>query len=268
MRLAPVQAAGWGHPVTTGSDAIDCYFTCDAMEPPDASAHYVERLVRLPGLGVSYSMPAAQPPISRAQLGLPEDRRLYVCAQSLFKVHPDMDDVLAHVLERDPLAVLVFFQSGARRITEQLAGRIQRALARRGVPPRGQLKFLPRMAGGDFRRVLAAADVVLDTFRWSGGNTSIDAFAAGVPVVTLPGRFMRGRQTAGMLELMQVKELIAADPEAYVRHAVEVATDRELNAGLRRAIAERRGVLFDRPEPVEAFAQALLAMGAGTLVAP
>ena len=268
MRLAPVQAAGWGHPVTTGSDAIDFYFTCDAMEPADASSHYVERLVRLPGLGVSYSMPSPQPPITRGQLGLPDDRRLYVCAQSLFKVHPDMDDVLALLLERDPLAVLVFFQSGSRRVTDQLAARIQRALARRGVPPRGQLKFLPRMGGADFRRVLAAADVVLDTFRWSGGNTSIDAFAAGAPVITLPGRFMRGRQTAGMLELMHMKELITGDADTYVRHAIEVATDRELNAGLRRAIAERRGVLFDRPEPVEAFAQALLAMGSGTLVAP
>ena len=267
MRLAPVQAAGWGHPVTTGSDVIDFYFTCDAMEPADASAHYVERLVRLPGIGVSYSMPEPQAPITRAQLGLPEDRHLYVCAQSLFKVHPEMDDVLAHILERDPLALLVFFQAGARRVTDQLAGRVQRALARRRVPPRGQLKFLPRMGGADFRRVLAASDVVLDTFRWSGGNTSIDAFAAGAPVITLPGRFMRGRQTAGMLELMQVKELIAADAEAYVGHAIEVATDRDLNAGLRRAIAERRGVLFDRPEPLATFAQALLAMGAGTLVA-
>ncbi|HZZ92536.1 MAG TPA: tetratricopeptide repeat protein [Usitatibacter sp.] len=265
MRLAPVQAAGWGHPVTTGSDTIDFYFTCDAMEPADAASHYVERLVRLPGIGVDYSMPAAQPPIDRAQLGLPTDRRLYACAQSLFKVHPEMDDVLADLLARDAQAVLVFFQAGSRRVTEQLGARLQRALARRGVPPRGQLKFLPRMGGGDFRRVLAAVDVVLDTFRWSGGNTSIDAFAAGAPVVTLPGRFMRGRQTAGMLELMQVKELIVRDAGEYVRHAIEVASDPALNAGLRQAIAERRGVLFDRPEPLAAFAQALLAMGSGEL---
>ncbi|HXN16055.1 MAG TPA: tetratricopeptide repeat protein, partial [Usitatibacter sp.] len=28
LRLAPVQCAGWGHPVTTGSELIDYYFTC------------------------------------------------------------------------------------------------------------------------------------------------------------------------------------------------------------------------------------------------
>lgn len=262
-RLAPVQCAGWGHPVTTGSDVMDAFFTAGPMEPGDGESHYVERLLRLPGLGVNYSMPSPQPPIERSKLGLPEGRRLYVCAQSVFKVHPDMDALLGDVIGRDPDGVLVFFQALGRHATENLAARLQRVFALRGIQPRGQLKFLPRMESAYFRRVLAAADVVLDTVHWSGGNTSIDAFAAGVPVVTLPGRFMRGRQTAGMLELMGMPELIAKSPEDYVRIAVEVARDRDRNAQLRRAIAERRGVLFDQPAPVAAFAEALLRMGSG-----
>lgn len=263
MRLAPVQAAGWGHPVTTGSDAIDYYFTCAEMEPPDADAHYVESLVRLPGLGVSYSMPAPPPAGTRAAAGLPEDRRIYLCAQSLFKVHPEMDELLAQIAAADDRAVLLFFQAPARGVTEAFAARIQRALARRGVPPRGQVKFLPRMESSYFRRVLALADVVLDTPRWSGGNTSIDAFAADMPVVTLPGRFMRGRQTMAMLRLMGLEQLIAASADEYVRIALEIARHPALSATLREAIAERRGVLFDRPEPLEAFAAALLRIGAG-----
>jgi protein O-GlcNAc transferase len=264
MRLAPVQAAGWGHPVTTGSDMIDYYFTCAEMEPADADAHYVERLVRLPGLGVSYSMPPLPPPGTRAEAGLPGDSRIYLCAQSLFKVHPEMDELLAQIAASDERAALVFFQAPARRVTEAFAARVQRALARRGVPPRGQLKFLPRMASSYFRRVLALADVVLDTPRWSGGNTSIDAFVAGVPVVTLPGRFMRGRQTLAMLRLMGLEQLVAPDADEYVRIALEIASDPRRNAALREAIAARRGVLFDRPEPVEAFAAALLRMGGET----
>jgi CRISPR-associated protein Csy1 len=263
MRLAPVQFAGWGHPVTTGSDAIDHYITCAPMEPADGQRHYIEHLVPLPGLGVDYSMPAPQPAATRAQLGLPEAQRLYLCAQSLFKIHPEMDGLLADILVADPEGVLVFFQASGKRVTENLAGRLQRAFAQRRISPKGQLKFLPRMESGNFRRVLALADVVVDTVRWSGGNTSIDAFAAGVPVVTLPGRFMRGRQTAGMLEMMGLRELIAADAADYVRIAVEVARDRGRNAALRKSIAERREVLFDRPEPVAAFSEALLKLGAG-----
>lgn len=258
LRLAPVQFAGWGHPVTTGSEAIDYYFSSAPMEPGDAKDHYVERLIALPGLGVDYSMPAPQPPAVRAQLGLPEGRRLYLCAQSLFKVHPEMDGMLADILVADPGGVLVFFQASGRRVTDTLAGRLQRAFAQRGIAPRGQLKFLPRMESGQFRRVLALADVVVDTVRWSGGNTSIDAFAAGVPVVTLPGKFMRARQTAGMLGMMDLPGLIASDAADYVRIAVDVARDGDRNAAMREAIAERRQVLFDRREPVAAFAAALL----------
>ena len=263
MRLAPVQMAGWGHPVTTGSDAIDYYFTSAPMEPADGQRHYVERLVPLPGLGVSYSMPQPQPAASRGEFGLPEGRRLYVCAQSTFKVHPEMDALLADILVADPEGVLVFFQGLGRRITEGLAARLQRAFAERRIAPKGQLKFLPRLESGQFRRVLALADVVIDTVRWSGGNTSIDAFAAGAPVVTLPGRFMRARQTAGMLEMMGLQELIARDGADYVRIAVAVARKADRNAALRKAIAERRAVLFDRPEPLAAFSQALLELGAG-----
>ena len=264
LRLAPVQMAGWGHPVTTGSDAIDYYLTCGAMEPPDGASHYAERLIALPGLGVDYAMPEPPGAGRREDFRLPSAGRIYTCAQSLFKIHPDMDALLAGVLEEDPEGVLVLFQAPARAVTAQLASRLQRALAARGIAARGQLKFLPRMGGAAFRRALAASDVVLDTVRWSGGNTSLDAIAAGTPVVTLPGRFMRGRQTAAMLRAMGLEALVASSPADYVRIALEAARDRDRNASLREAIARERGVLFDRPEPVAAFAESLLAAAAKT----
>src|SRR5262245_10606880 len=144
VRVAPVQCAGWGHPVTTGGDGIDAYFTCGAMEPAEAAAHYTERLVRLPGLGVSYPMPEPAPPFPREQLRLPTDRRLYVCPQSLFKIQPEMDAIFARLLEADPGGAIVFFQAPARAVTERFAARVQRAIAARGVAPGSQLKFLPR----------------------------------------------------------------------------------------------------------------------------
>jgi CRISPR-associated protein Csy1 len=110
--------------------------------------------------------------------------------------------------------------------------------------------------------VLATADVVVDTMHWSGGNTSLDALAACTPIVTLPGRFMRGRQSAAMLKTMGLEELVASSPEDYVQRAIGVASDGERNRALRAAIRGRRGALFDRPEPIAAFAEALLALAA------
>lgn len=265
LRLAPVQMAGWGHPVTTGSAEMDYYVTAGPMEPPDADRHYTETLIRLPGIGVTYPMPEESVHVTRAQLGLPEERRIYVCPQSLFKIHPEMDEVFADIMERDPDGIILLFQATARAVSEQMGARLQRTIAARGIPPRGQLKFLGRVLPRHFRGVLGICDVVLDTLHWSGGNTSLDAFATGVPVVTLEGRFMRGRQTAAMLRLMDLPGLVAGDREEYVRIALEVARDRDRNRALRGAIEERRGALFSRREPVAAFAQALLAAGAGRL---
>lgn len=265
LRLAPVQVAGWGHPVTTGSDQVDYYLTCAAMEPADAATHYAERLVPLPGLGVDYAMPAEPPETRRAALGLPDGRRLYICPQSLFKVHPEMDALFARLLDADPEGLLVFFQAPARAVTEQFGRRLQSALEAHGIPPRGQVKFLPRLPAEGFRRALACADVVVDTVRWSGGNTSLDALAAGTPVVTLPGRFMRGRQTAAMLATIGLGELVAATAEDYVRLAVEAARDRDRNHALRAAIRAGRGALFERREPILALEAALLEMASGGL---
>jgi len=50
-RLAPLQVASWGHPITTGLPTIDLYFSGEMLEAPDADTHYRERLVRLPGTG-------------------------------------------------------------------------------------------------------------------------------------------------------------------------------------------------------------------------
>jgi predicted O-linked N-acetylglucosamine transferase (SPINDLY family) len=66
---------------------------------------------------------------------------------------------------------------------------------------------------------------MLDTMHWSGGNTSLDALSSGLPIVTLEGRFMRGRQSAAMLRTVGVEELIARDAQQYVDIALRVARD-------------------------------------------
>jgi CRISPR-associated protein Csy1 len=94
--------------------------------------------------------------------------------------------------------------------------------------------------------------------RWSGGNTSLDAVASGLPIVTLPGRFMRGRQSAGMLQLMEMPELVASDEDDYVRKAAAIATDAAYRGELSRAIAARRERIFDDAAPVAALAEFLV----------
>ena len=59
LRLAPVQCASWGHPVTSGLPTIDYFLSSDLMEPEDGESHYSEKLVRLPNLSICFRFPEA-----------------------------------------------------------------------------------------------------------------------------------------------------------------------------------------------------------------
>ncbi|HSQ82778.1 MAG TPA: tetratricopeptide repeat protein [Casimicrobiaceae bacterium] len=257
LRLAPRQLAGWGHPVTTGHATIDGFVSCGGMEPEGASAHYTEPLLTLPGVGTCYRSLALPDAGSRARFGLPERAPLLLCPQSLFKVHPDNDDLYAEVLAANPEAMLVMFDGRHPRVTGIFEQRMARALDARGVA-RQRLRILPPVPHDDYLRINLLCDVMLDTLHWSGGNTSLDALACGLPVVTLPGAFMRGRQSAAMLRIVGVPELVAADRSGYVELATRLLRDPQWRGALARRIRDGRGLLFDARAPVEAFANLLL----------
>jgi CRISPR-associated protein Csy1 len=222
--------------VTTGLSSIDYFLSADATEPPGAEAHYTERLVRLPGMGVCVQAPDRPANATRAEFSLPEDRHVYLCAQSLFKVHPDMDALLAKVAVRDPRALIVLFEDGRPQVDTAFRNRIEGVFAKHDLDPAFFLHIQRRCGYIEFLRFLTVADVMLDTPHWSGGRTSFDVMACGLAVVTLPGSFSRGRQTSGMLRLAGLDELIARDVDDYVERAVRIGSDRELRERLRSAL--------------------------------
>src|ERR1022692_2899157 len=253
MRLAPRQYAAWGHPVTTGHATIDGYLSCAAMEPEGADLHYTEKLIRLPGIGTRFRRQALPAPIEREAFSLPRDATLLLCPQSLFKIHPDNDALFARVLIANPRAVLVLFAGRHPVITDQFMRRLARCFEQHGLAIRERTRVLPQLPHDDYLAVNRACDAMLDTMRWSGGQTSVDALDCGLPVVTLPGAMMRGRQSAGMLSLLGLHDLIAADVEDYVRIATRLCQDAGWRAALATSIRERNVMLFDDPAPLAAL---------------
>lgn len=253
LRLAPRQLAAWGHPDTTGLRSIDAFLSCGAMEPPDAASHYAERLLLLPGIGTAYARPPAPQRRSRAALGLPSGR-LYLVPQAPFKIHPDNDAVIAELAARDGEARIVLFLDPGHGIGARLAARLARALRAAGADPARQLLFLPCTSRDAYLEICAACDVMLDTLHWSGGNTTIDALIAQLPVVTTPGRFMRGRQSMAMAQRLGLEaELVCAEPVELAARAVALATDRERLSVLRRRIGAGLDRFFDGRDALAAL---------------
>jgi predicted O-linked N-acetylglucosamine transferase (SPINDLY family) len=245
LRLAPVQCKGWGHPVTTGLPTIDYYLSSDLMEPDDAPEHYSEKLIRLPNLALYYTPPRLPERFpSRVQLGLRPDAFVYLNSQSLFKNLPQHDDIYPRIAREIPHAQFVFISHSRPKVTETFRRRLKRAFDAHGLAIDAFCRFMHRLNFPDFLGLNRVSDVLLDTLEWSGGKTVLEALSCGLPVVTCPGRFMRGRHAAAMLRMMGIYRTVAPDKEAYIRLAVELARDPHRLAETRNQIAARRDRLY------------------------
>jgi predicted O-linked N-acetylglucosamine transferase (SPINDLY family) len=264
-RLAPVQCVGWGHPDTTGIPNADYWMSSSVWEPPDAQAHYSETLVRLAAPPIHYRpMCLDPPPRSRQELGLPEAGRLYLCAMSLFKLHPAFDPLLRAILRRDPAAWLLLAEGHTAAWQEPLRRRIaggDEALMQRMI-------FLPRYPLPDFTALASVVDCLLDPIYFGGGRTSLDLFHTGAPIVTWPGPFMRSRITGGLYRRMGVDELVARDTKDYVERALRVAQDEDYRHAVTARIREASGALYETMEAVreveDFFAAAVAAAASGS----
>src|SRR6185436_20767361 len=74
-----------------------------------------------------------------------------------------------------------------------------------------------------------------------------DALWAGLPLLTCPGATFVTRVAASILSAAGLPELITRDLDEYREHAIRLARDRALLAGLKDRLAENRltCALFD-----------------------
>ncbi|MCB9602993.1 MAG: tetratricopeptide repeat protein [Sandaracinus sp.] len=264
-RLAPVQVTTCGHPVTTGLPTLDVFLGGEDVEPPEAEAHYTERLVRLPGLGLTPRVPAAPAELDpdervrvRASLGLPTEGPLLLCCQSLFKYLPEHDDVLVRIADALPDATAVFLSHPTSEVTGRFRARLDRAFAERGLVAGSHTRILPRLAHADYLALNRASDLFLDSFEFSAGRSGFEAIAMGLVPVTCPGRFARGRYLAAALKGVELPELVAADEDAYVATVVALARDSERRARLSARLRDRAPALFAGQATLEGFRRFLL----------
>ncbi|MBL8833719.1 MAG: hypothetical protein JNL71_15110 [Rhodospirillales bacterium] len=258
LRLAPLQIASWGHPITTGLPTIDRFLSAAAFEPAGAADHYTETLVALPGLGARIEREPAEPlPVDFATFGIDPHRPIFVCPGVPWKYLPAFDEALCAIASRVPDAQFVFFRPAVQlAAAEQLRGRISRRLTAAGIAPAGRIVFVPWLGRGEFLGLVRAAVACLDAFGFSGFNTVLQCLQVGTPMVTLAGRYMRGRLASGVLGHVGLDEFVASDAAGYVERAVACA-GRADDAALRMHIAAAVEKAFDDPAPMRALGELL-----------
>src|SRR5690606_37348769 len=79
---------------------------------------------------------------------------------------------------------------------------------------------------------------------WSGCNSALESLPHNLPIVTFRGAFMRGRHSAAILEMMDVRDTIAETLEDYVAIAARLANDPGYREALRRRMAENKHKVY------------------------
>ncbi|HZL52216.1 MAG TPA: tetratricopeptide repeat protein [Terracidiphilus sp.] len=263
LRLAPLQVAGWGHPVTSGLPSMDLFLSGELLEGKGAEQHYREQLIRLPGTGVCTEMATVQSQHWEGPARQGDVVRFALCQQPI-KFDPADDILLARIAKAVGRSEFWIASPVRQRwTTVALRDRLAATFRTEGLDPDAHLRVMPWLPRNQFAGFLDDMDVYLDCPAFSGYTTAWQAIHRGLPIVTLEGEFLRQRLAAGLLRQIGITDGIASSCEQYVEIAVRWAQEcrRPHQSAARREAIRRAAPKADgNLSAVQAFEQTLINM--------
>lgn len=252
IRLAPIQIAGLGHPVSTRGAQIDYIISGAQVEVRSlARKNYDERLVLLPGNGVVYQAPEytrQHRPNSRTEI-------IINCPWPGQHLNEPLVKFLAYLHKKATKPLRFRFFPGP-------------ALHKNGMTPLRQdlARLLPSTTfeivlghnDNDDMAILEAGDFALDAYPFGCPKTVVEHLYLRQPIVTYEGKKWANRISSQLLRQVGLAELIATNANSYVQLALKLIEDtayrEEIGDRLRNVDLEQ--ALFNTEEPAQ-FKQAI-----------
>jgi predicted O-linked N-acetylglucosamine transferase (SPINDLY family) len=231
---APVQATWLGYLNTTGLDAMDYRITDERASPAGLlDAFHSERLIRLPDSQWCFQ-PAADSPEVAPPPCVKSGSITFAAFSNPAKIGPEVIELWSRLLARVAGSRLLLIANGLASVPDQYEARfVHHGIARERFRVLGSKPFR------EYLDLHGEADVMLDTFPYTGGTTTCHALWMGVPVVTLVGDTATSRGGASLLHAVGLAELVAQSPAQYVDMAAGLASDPARLAALRAGLRER-----------------------------
>jgi glycosyltransferase involved in cell wall biosynthesis len=219
-RCAPVQISYLNHHATTGVPNVD-YVLADAfLAAGEDRSYFTERIYPLPGCFFCFDLRDERLPYATEPPCKAKGFVTFGCFGSASKFTLPLIALWSAVLQAVP-AALLFLRS--RELTPADSRRfLLRRFARFGITA-DRLRI---MGGTDHATILqnyAEIDISLDTWPYCGGNTIVESFWQGVPVITLAGDRFSARYGASLVRAHGCPELVAESKDGYVRIAADLA---------------------------------------------
>lgn len=223
-RYAPLQATGYGIPVTTASPNMDIFFTGKQVEGR-GQADYSERVIALPGIGMHSER---RTPIT-TKLEKPLGGLRVVVTANLIKYTLEYLESLGRIAGAVPDAEWIFLPNSLHPQVLAAAPYVEAYFPGRKISWYARTTEL-------YGPVLNSADLILDAVPYSGYTTVVDAVSAGIPILTWNGRHGHERLGAAVAKMGGMPASgIATSLSDFERKAVDL-----LRSPLKREMIRRR----------------------------
>lgn len=229
---APVQVNFLGFPGTMGADYIDYIIADQTIIPSENKKYFSEKIVYMPDTyQVNMSKrDISNQPLSRHNLGLPEQGFIFCCFNGNHKITPACFGSWMRILKAVPGSVLWLYANN-----EDVISNILNTASRFGISE-NRIIFANNVPVEDHLNRISQADLFLDTLPYNAHTTSSDALRMGVPVLTLIGNSFASRVAASLLNSVNMPELITTSQDAYESLAIELALNSEKLDGIKKKL--------------------------------
>ena len=249
LRPAPIQVTYLGFPGSTGADFIDYAIVDKVLVQEGEGINYSEKLIFMPDC---YQINDSEQKISpknfkRSDFGLPKDAFVFASFNRVSKITPQMFNSWMKILKAVSGSVLWLPES-----IQEAKDNLKKEAQKRGVNPKS-LIFGKIMKLEEHLKRLQLADLMLDTYPYSGGATTSHALRMGVPVVSLKGATYVSRMSASLLNSVGLNEFICSSFKEYEKLAVDLATNPKKLHSLRLTLNanKKSSSLYDTSKFVE-----------------
>jgi predicted O-linked N-acetylglucosamine transferase (SPINDLY family) len=219
-----------------GSNFIDYIIADEVLIPESSQKFYSEKPIYLPHtyMPTDNTREISTKPITRTEVGLPEDSFVFCCFNNNYKISSEEFDIWMRILGQVANSVLWL-----RKSNEWSEANFIKEAKKRNIDP-SRLIFAGKL---DMKEHLARhrlADLFLDTFNFNAHTTASEALWTGLPVVTKMGKGFASRVAASLLNALDCPELITETKEDYEALIMELATDPKKLLRIREKVTSNR----------------------------
>ena len=237
LKPAPIQITWLGYPATTGLSQVAFRITDAVADPPGLTeSYYSEQLIRLPEGFLCYDPLDPAPSVGQLPC-LNSDRITFGSFNNLPKLNPGVIHLWSKLLRSVPGSQLVL---KSRQLADMsVCSQIMEQFNRHGIESE-RIQMLGRTAStADHLALYNRIDIAVDTFPYNGTTTTCEALWMGVPVISLCGDRHAARVGASILTCIGLPELIARNPEVFLKIGAELAADTRRLLHMRTTLRKR-----------------------------